>query len=97
MARATNFNGHFRLAGRRIVSTGTKPSRGRRGLIFLLGGGASVDAGMPAVAGLTKELKRRLPRLRDINGKRRAGLARLFDAVARVDPSILCNHERFFD
>jgi hypothetical protein len=66
------------------------------GLIFLLGAGASVDAGMPTVADLTAELRRHLPALRDVNGNRRAGFARLFDRIARLDPAAACNYERFF-
>lgn len=66
------------------------------GLIFLLGAGASVDAGMPTVADLTAELRRQLPELRDVNGKRRAGFARLFDRIACLDPAAACNYERFF-
>ena len=66
------------------------------GLIFLLGAGASVNAGMPMVADLTKELRHRLPDLRDVNGKRRVNFARLFDRIARLDPTAACNYERFF-
>jgi len=66
------------------------------GLIVLLGAGASVDAGMPTVADLTKELRQRLPDLRDMNGKRGADFPRLFDRIARLDPTASCNYERFF-
>lgn len=50
-------------------------------VIFLLGAGASVDAGMPTVAQLTKELRCQLP---------------LFDTIATYDPAINDNYERFF-
>lgn len=66
-------------------------------VIFLLGAGASVDAGMPTVAQLTKELRCQLPLCRDINGKQRAEFAQLFCTIATYDPAINDNYERFFD
>jgi len=63
-------------------------------LIFLLGAGASVDAGIPTVAGLTGQLKQRLPHLRDVNGKRRAGFSKLFSIIERVDSAVGFNYER---
>lgn len=67
-----------------------------RPVIFLIGAGASVDAGMPLVAQLTKELRDRLPHVRDINGKRHPEFLELFDALAEYEPEIRCNYERFF-
>lgn len=66
-------------------------------VIFLLGAGASVDAGMPMVAQLTKELRCRLPSCRDINKKERPDFAQLFDTIAAHDPNVETNYERFFE
>jgi hypothetical protein len=66
-------------------------------VIFLLGAGASVDAGMPTVAQLTKELRCQLPLCRDRNGKQRPDFAQLFNTIAAHDPAIKDNYERFFD
>lgn len=65
-------------------------------MIFLLGAGASVDAGMPTISGLTMELRQELPNLRDVNGRRRAGFARLVSAIERVDEDVRSNYERLF-
>lgn len=66
-------------------------------ILFFIGAGASVDAGMPLVSELTKELRDRLPDLRDINGARRSEFAELFDALAEYEPGIQSNYERFFE
>jgi hypothetical protein len=66
-------------------------------LIFLLGAGASVDAGMPTVAQLTKELKARLPKLRDVNGRCRDEFVQIFDLIKIYDTSVDTNYERFFE
>ncbi|MEW6298517.1 MAG: hypothetical protein AB1671_12345 [Thermodesulfobacteriota bacterium] len=66
-------------------------------LICLLGAGASVDAGMPTVAQLTKELRCRLPSCRDINGKQRPDFAQLFETIAAHDRDVKTNYERFFE
>lgn len=72
-------------------------ARSMSAVIFLIGAGASFDAGMPLVAELTKELRDRLPDVRDINGARRAEFIDLFDALAEYEPEIRCNYERFFE
>jgi len=53
-----------------ILKNNTEMIRKRddENIIFLLGAGASADAGMPMVAQLTKELRKRLPDLPDVNG-----------------------------
>jgi NAD-dependent SIR2 family protein deacetylase len=66
-------------------------------VIFLLGAGASVNAGMPLVAQLTTELRDRLPYIRDINGERRTEFLDLFNALAEYEPGIRSNYERFFE
>ena len=55
-------------------------------VIFLLGAGASMDAVFPNVAGLTHELRDRLPHVRDRNGETCAEFPELFDAIAQHDP-----------
>lgn len=65
-------------------------------VIFLLGAGASKDAGFPLVDGLTHELKKALPYLTDINGKTRDEFPKLFDAVVARDPKAEKNYEHFF-
>ncbi len=65
--------------------------------IVLIGAGASVDAGMPLVAKLTKELRTQLPNVRDMNGRQRPEFAELFDAIAEYEPAIRENYERFFE
>lgn len=66
-------------------------------VIFLLGAGASVDAGMPTVADLTKKLKDILHELPDVNGSPRPEFRCLFERVAVVDPSVKGDYERFFE
>jgi SIR2-like protein len=66
-------------------------------VIFLIGAGASADAGMPLVAQLTAELRDLLPHIHDINGKRHPEFLSLFDALAEYDPEIRYNYERFFE
>lgn len=66
-------------------------------IVFLLGAGASIDAGMPSVVKLTAGLRERLPRLKDINGNTRAEFPTLFDAIARRDGEVTKNYERFFE
>ncbi len=66
-------------------------------IIFLLGAGASMDAGMPSVAQLTTGLRERLPGLKDINGDTRPEFPMLFDAIAHHDGEVTKNYERFFD
>ncbi len=65
--------------------------------IFLLGAGASVDAGMPTIAGLTKTLRERLPQLRDANGTTRPEFGDVFDYIEAHDPLVGQNYERFFE
>ncbi|MBY5868637.1 SIR2 family protein [Rhizobium leguminosarum] len=65
--------------------------------VFLVGAGASVDAGMPLVTQLTKELRDRLPDIRDINGHTRAEFPALFNAIASHDDEVIENYERFFE
>lgn len=65
--------------------------------VFLLGAGASADAGIPTVEGMTKELRKLLPQLQDINGNVRPEYGEVFDLLAAYDPSIADNYERFFE
>src|SRR6478672_2785894 len=65
--------------------------------IFLLGAGASMEAGLPSVAQMTRELRERLPDLKDINGRQRPEFPALFDAIARNDREVTRNYERFFE
>ena len=64
-------------------------------VIFLLGAGASKDAGFPLVDGLTRELRKCLPDVTDQNGEVRDEFPELFDAVAHLDPEAKENYERF--
>ncbi|MBX3328976.1 MAG: SIR2 family protein [Nitrospira sp.] len=66
-------------------------------VIFLLGAGASVDAGMPMVTELTKELAALLPTLPDMNGTPCPAYKEAFDDIAAHDPSVAENYERFFE
>lgn len=66
-------------------------------VIFLLGAGATVDAGMPTVAGLTAELRQSLPSLLDANQVPRPEFTQAFDAILKADPSVESNYERFFE
>ena len=65
--------------------------------IFLLGAGASVDAGMPTVAELTEKLRESLPNVRDVNGNPRPEFAQVFDYLVAQDLSVANNYERFFE
>jgi hypothetical protein len=66
-------------------------------LIFLLGAGASVDAGMPTVAGLTRKLRECLPDVCGINGNPCPEFGQIFDIFAGWSPSLAENYERFFE
>ena len=57
-------------------------------MIFLLGAGASADAGMSAVTDLTEALKRRLPELPDDNGSLRPEFLQIFEDIANHDPKV---------
>ena len=70
---------------------------GMASVIFLLGAGASMDAGMPSVVRLTADLRERLPSLRDINGNTRAEFLALFEAIACHDDEVPQNYERLFE
>lgn len=65
-------------------------------VIFLLGAGASIDAGMPSVGDLTKNLENRLPELRDIQNLQRP-FYDLFVAIAKHDHEVKQNYERLFE
>jgi hypothetical protein len=64
-------------------------------VVFLLGAGASVDAGLPTVKELTEELETRLPRVPDINGDVRPEFGQVFDLIKKFDPSAAGNYEVF--
>ena len=66
-------------------------------VIFLLGAGASVDAGIPSVAKLTCELRKRLPDLEEGKSCNRKTFPALFDAISKRDPLAGKNYERFFE
>lgn len=66
-------------------------------IIFLLGAGASMDAGMPSVAELTCELRRRLPTIHDDNGQARPEFAKLCEKIVEWDQTTAANYERLFD
>lgn len=66
-------------------------------VVFLLGAGASMDAGMPSAAQLTASLREQLPSLKDMKGNTRAEFSELFDALAEYEPEIRENYERFFE
>ena len=66
-------------------------------IIFLLGAGASVDAGFPDVAKLTRGIRKRLPYLKDETGYVRTEFPELFDIVAFHDPVSRKNYERFIE
>ncbi|MBI3813221.1 MAG: SIR2 family protein [Nitrospinae bacterium] len=66
-------------------------------IIFLLGAGASVDAGMPMVDKLTEQLKNILHEISDANRKLRPDFKSFFEQIAEVDPSVEKNYERFFE
>lgn len=65
--------------------------------IFLLGAGASVDAGMPMVNQLTEKLRKRLPHIPDINGIFRPEFSQVFDVIEAQDSSVTGNYERLFE
>ncbi len=58
--------------------------------IFLLGAGASVDAGMPTVKELTSELRSRLRAIRP-------EFEQVFELIEKNDPSVAQNYERLFE
>lgn len=64
--------------------------------IFLLGAGASRDAGMPLVQQVTKELRDRLPAHHGPNGPQ-PEFPDLFDRLADYDPVVRDDYERFFE
>ncbi len=64
-------------------------------VIFLLGAGASVDAGMPTIKDLTQCIRERLPYWKDVNGKK--GFEKLFDTLAGIVPDVKNNYEKFFE
>lgn len=66
-------------------------------VIFLLGAGASKDAGMPLVAELTHALRKQLSSLCDINGSPCPEFGRIFDFVQQYDQSVASNYERLFE
>jgi hypothetical protein len=66
-------------------------------VVLLLGAGVSVEAGMPTVKCLTAELRGALPNLRDAIGKIRPEFGEVFDSLARHDPEVSGNYERFFE
>lgn len=66
-------------------------------IIFLLGAGSSVDAGMPTVARLTKDFKEALPKFTDVNGTIRPEFSQIFGFIEEVDPAISENYEKFFE
>lgn len=75
----------------------TKIDFQRQELVFLLGAGASVDAGMPTVAELTKKLRERLPGMSDVNRLPCPEFGQIFDSFAKGNPSLVENFERFFE
>lgn len=66
-------------------------------VIFLLGTGASVDAGMPLVKDLTHCIREQLPDLKDINGNRTLAFKDIFDSIANIDSEVTDNYEKFFN
>jgi hypothetical protein len=66
-------------------------------LVFLVGAGASMDAGLPSVVQLTTELRSRLATLRDVNGVHRPEFAELFNQIMTYDQDVVHNYERFFE
>ena len=75
----------------------TKIDFQRQELVFLLGAGASVDAGMPTVAELTKKLREHLPSMPDVNRLLCPEFEQIFDLFAKGNPSLAENYERFFE
>jgi hypothetical protein len=68
-----------------------------RECIFLLGAGASVDAGMAMVRPLTEQLKHRLANIPDVHGNLRPEFRQIFDLIEAHDPSVAGNYERWFE
>lgn len=66
-------------------------------IIFLLGAGASRDAGMPLVSELTSEIRASLPGLRDPAGECGEAASDLFEEVAKIDQRVAANYEAFFE
>ena len=66
-------------------------------VIFLLGAGATVDAGLPTVKELTRCILDRLPELSDISGTRTTAFKEIFKYISRIDPCVDDNYEKFFD
>ncbi|MEW6068361.1 MAG: SIR2 family protein [Nitrospirota bacterium] len=66
-------------------------------VIFLLGAGASVDAGMPTVKELTHCIREQLLYMKDINGNQTDAFSTIFTAIADVDQEAGNNYEIFFD
>jgi len=64
-------------------------------IIFLLGAGASIDAGMPAVECLTKEFRQRLPKHERLDSKEET-FSKLFDVIGKYDGDAYRNYEKFF-
>jgi hypothetical protein len=60
-------------------------------VIFLVGAGASCDAGMPLVVKLTEEIREWL------RGHARSEFPALFEAIARHDHEVTRNYEQFFE
>ena len=56
-----------------------------------------MSAGFPLMAGLTSELRNRLPRVRDENREIRTEFPDLFDAIVQHDPEVATNYERFLE
>jgi hypothetical protein len=68
-----------------------------RNIVFLLGAGASVDAGLPTVAELTRDLRKQLPTLPGPDGVIRPEFGQVFDLIQTYDSSVAKNYERFFE
>lgn len=66
-------------------------------VIFLLGAGASRDAGMPLVSELTDEIRTSLREIRDPVGECGEEAHDLFEAVTRLDDRVEKNYEAFFE
>ena len=75
----------------------TKHDGTLKDVIFILGAGASVDAGMPMVKQLTEKLRKRLPDIPDINGTSRPEFSQVFDHIETQDSSVTGNYERLFE
>lgn len=56
-----------------------------------------MDAGMPTVADLTRELRLRLCHVPDVNNRVPPEFAEVFDRIAQVDAEVAKNYERFFE